>query len=135
MIRHSPVACVQNPDFNSHSSSEIPILMITCIIFTKNYWKYEENICIWLVTLKIITWQWVQYLEQETQSEHLFLLLCFCLNVKKTNNKKPAMIGLVWTYFLFSFRCEFKGKLSVSEMITAFLQFQAYVHLCNGMEI
>lgn len=30
--------------------------------------------------------------------------------------------------------CEFKGKLSVSEMITAFLQFQAYVHLCNELD-
>lgn len=29
---------------------------------------------------------------------------------------------------------EFKGKLSVSEMITAFLQFQAYVHLCNELD-
>lgn len=30
-----------------------------------------------------------------------FLLLCFCLNIKKKNNKKPAMIGLVWTYFFY----------------------------------
>ncbi|CAG2222800.1 EST1C [Mytilus edulis] len=30
--------------------------------------------------------------------------------------------------------CDFKGKLSVSEMITAFLQFQAYVHLCNDLD-
>ncbi|XP_021373588.1 protein SMG7-like isoform X2 [Mizuhopecten yessoensis] len=30
--------------------------------------------------------------------------------------------------------CELKGKLSVSEMITAFLQFQAFIHMCVELQ-